>query len=74
MVKQKKHTARNQTFKAHRNGIKKVKKQRYMNLKGVDPKFLRNQRFAKRNNKRGQKKSMAAVERGWGSSPLHFPS
>ena len=56
MVKQKKHTARNQTFKAHRNGIKKVKKQRYMNLKGVDPKFLRNQRFAKRNNKRGHKK------------------
>ena len=47
MVKQKKHTARNQTFKAHRNGIKRVKKQRYMNLKGVDPKFLRNQRFAK---------------------------
>ena len=56
MVKQKNHTARNQTFKAHRNGIKKVKKQRYSNLKGVDPKFLRNQRFAKRNNRRGQKK------------------
>ncbi|KAJ3340024.1 GID complex subunit containing RING finger motif [Gonapodya sp. JEL0774] len=34
--------------KAHRNGIKKAKRQRHPSLKGVDPKFLRNQRFAKK--------------------------
>lgn len=35
MVKQKNHTARNQSYKAHRNGIKKPKRQRYSSLKGV---------------------------------------
>lgn len=35
MVKQKIHTARNQTVKAHRNGIKKPKRQRYRSTKGV---------------------------------------
>ena len=40
------HTAHNQTRKAHRNGIKKPKKQRYSSRKGMDPKFLRNQKFA----------------------------
>jgi len=35
MVKQKNHTARNASYKAHRNGIKKGIKQRYMALKGV---------------------------------------
>ena len=55
MVKQKNHTARNQTFKAHRNGIKRPKKQRFRSTKGMDPKFVRNQRWAKRNNRKGQK-------------------
>ncbi|KAI3660461.1 hypothetical protein MP638_004290 [Amoeboaphelidium occidentale] len=40
--------------KAHKNGIRKPKSNRYPSLKGVsirvDPKFLRNQRFAKKNN------------------------
>ena len=44
MAKSKNHTAHNQTRKAHRNGIHKVKKQRYVSLKGVDPKFLKNRR------------------------------
>ena len=44
MAKSKNHTANNQTYKAHRNGIKRVKKQRFMSLKGMDPKFIRNQR------------------------------
>lgn len=35
MVKQKNHTARNATYKAHRNGIKEGVKQRYMAQKGV---------------------------------------
>lgn len=35
MVKQKNHTNRNQSFKAHRNGIKKTKRQRFSSLRGV---------------------------------------
>ncbi|RKO91530.1 ribosomal L29e protein family-domain-containing protein, partial [Blyttiomyces helicus] len=42
------HTNHNQNKKAHRNGIKKPKVNRYPSLRGVDPKFLRNQRFAKK--------------------------
>ncbi|KAG0047640.1 60S ribosomal protein L29 [Gryganskiella cystojenkinii] len=48
MAKSKNHTNHNQNKKAHRNGIKKVKSQRHPNLKGVCPKFVRNQRFAKK--------------------------
>ncbi|PPR01786.1 hypothetical protein CVT24_001701 [Panaeolus cyanescens] len=40
------HTNHNQNKKAHRNGIKKPKSQRSPSLKGVDPKFRRNQKFA----------------------------
>lgn len=46
MAKSKNHTAHNQTRKAHRNGIKKPKSNRYPSLKGVDPKFMRNARHA----------------------------
>ncbi len=52
MAKSKYHTSHNDNAKAHRNGIKKPKKQKYNSLKGVDPKFLRNLRFAKKANKR----------------------
>ncbi|VDD77655.1 unnamed protein product [Mesocestoides corti] len=38
--------------KNHRNGIHRPRKQRFPSLKGVDPKFLRNMRFAKKKNKR----------------------
>lgn len=48
MAKSKNHTNHNQNFKAHRNGIKKPKRQRYSSLRGVDQKFIRNQRHAKR--------------------------
>jgi large subunit ribosomal protein L29e len=51
MAKSKNHTAHNQSYKAHRNGIKKVKKQKYTSRKGMDPKFLRNQRYAKKHNR-----------------------
>ena len=44
MAKSKNHTAHNQSKKAHRRGIKKVARQRYASLKGVDPKFIRNRR------------------------------
>ncbi|BBM99756.1 large subunit ribosomal protein L29e [Marchantia polymorpha subsp. ruderalis] len=51
MAKSKNHTAHNQSYKAHKNGIKKPKKQKYASRKGMDPKFLRNQRYAKKHNK-----------------------
>eukprot|EP00842_Homolaphlyctis_polyrhiza_P005399 jgi/Hompol1/5860/HPOL_001114-RA len=47
MAKSKNHTNHNQNKKAHRNGIKKPQRNRYVSLKGVDPKFRRNQRYAK---------------------------
>jgi len=48
MAKSKNHTNHNQNRKAHRNGIKKPKHERYSSQRGVDQKFLRNQRFARR--------------------------
>ncbi|KAH0520446.1 60S ribosomal protein L29 [Microtus ochrogaster] len=59
MAKSKNHTTHNQSQKWHRNGIKKPGSQRYESLKGVDPKFLRNMRFAKKHNKKGLKKMQA---------------
>ena len=58
MAKSKNHTTHNQSRKWHRNGIKKPWSQRYESLKGVDPKILRNMRFAKE-NKKGLKKMRA---------------
>eukprot|EP00283_Hemiselmis_rufescens_P008567 CAMPEP_0173419790 /NCGR_PEP_ID=MMETSP1357-20121228/1506_1 /TAXON_ID=77926 /ORGANISM="Hemiselmis rufescens, Strain PCC563" /LENGTH=72 /DNA_ID=CAMNT_0014382487 /DNA_START=23 /DNA_END=241 /DNA_ORIENTATION=+ len=55
MAKSKNHTAHNQNFKAHRNGITKAKVGLKVSTKGMDPKFLRNAKFAKKNNKAGQK-------------------
>ncbi|KAL7414328.1 ribosomal L29e protein family-domain-containing protein [Mrakia frigida] len=46
MAKSKNHTAHNQTYKAHRNGIKKPKLNRHPSMNGVDPKFRRNLKFA----------------------------
>ncbi|KAH0512211.1 60S ribosomal protein L29 [Microtus ochrogaster] len=59
MAKFKNHTTHNQSRKWHKNGIKKPRSQRYESLKGVDPKFLRNMRFAKNHNKKGLKKMQA---------------
>ncbi|WP_411017616.1 eL29 family ribosomal protein [Salmonella sp. s51090] len=55
MAKSKNHTSHNQSKKNHRNGIKRPKTQRYPSLKGVDPKFLKNLRFAKKHNIRHPK-------------------
>ncbi|CAG8488127.1 7110_t:CDS:2 [Paraglomus occultum] len=60
MAKSKNHTNHNQNRKAHRNGIKKPKSYRYPSLKGVDPKFLRNQRFAKKGTVAALKAKRAA--------------
>ncbi|KAF8375454.1 rpl-29 [Pristionchus pacificus] len=68
MAKSKNHTSHNQIKpikrtlsdrKDHRNGIHKPTKQRYMSMKGVDPKFLKNLRFAKKHNKNHVKESKA---------------
>ncbi|KAE8778124.1 Eyes absent-like protein 4 [Hordeum vulgare] len=50
MAKSKNHTAHNQSYKAHRNGIKKPKRQRQASTKGMDPKFLRNLRYSRKHN------------------------
>ncbi|CAK5007266.1 unnamed protein product [Meloidogyne enterolobii] len=60
MAKSKNHTNHNQNSKDHRNGIYKPKRQRYQSMKGVDPKFLRNLRFAKKHNKRHPKVESSA--------------
>jgi hypothetical protein len=49
MAKSKNHTNQNQNKKAHRNGIKRAAKRR-PSLSGVDPKFVRNLRYAKKKN------------------------
>ncbi|OEU22435.1 ribosomal L29e protein family protein [Fragilariopsis cylindrus CCMP1102] len=57
MVKSKNTCAHNNTQKAHANGIKKAKSNKKISTRGMDPKFLRNQKFAKKYNgtKRVQK-------------------
>jgi len=50
MAKSKNHTTHHQSRKNHRNGIKRPQTHKYRPLKGMDPKFLRNQRFAKKKN------------------------
>ncbi|KAL1211881.1 Large ribosomal subunit protein eL29z [Cardamine amara subsp. amara] len=50
MAKSKNHTAHNQSAKAHKNGIKKPRRHRHASTKGMDPKFLRNQRYARKHN------------------------
>jgi len=50
MAKSKNHTAHNQTRKAHRNGIYKPQYHKYTKTKGMDPKFLRNQKWANKHN------------------------
>uniref|UniRef100_A0A0B7BUT7 60S ribosomal protein L29 n=1 Tax=Arion vulgaris TaxID=1028688 RepID=A0A0B7BUT7_9EUPU len=45
MAKSKNHTSHNQNRKDHRNGIKKPLKTRYISMKGVDQKYLRNLRY-----------------------------
>nr|XP_006199878.1 60S ribosomal protein L29-like [Vicugna pacos] len=51
MAKSKNHTTHNQSREWHRNSIKKPRSQRSVSLKGADPKFLRNMRFAKKHKK-----------------------
>jgi len=68
MAKSKNHTNHNQNKKQHRNGIHRPKSQRYPSLKGVDPKFLRNLRFAKKHNVQHPKPKAVATK--WHSSSV----
>ncbi|MBA0612597.1 hypothetical protein Godav_013180, partial [Gossypium davidsonii] len=69
MAKSKNHTAHNQSYKAHKNGIKKPKRQRHTSTKGMDPKFLRNQRYARKHNK---KNGESAAEEDQDPYLLHY--
>ncbi|ORX42452.1 hypothetical protein BCR36DRAFT_407046 [Piromyces finnis] len=60
MAKSKNHTNHNQIRKQHRNGIKRAPHHKYPSLRGVDPKFLRNQRFAKKGSFAARKAAAAA--------------
>lgn len=64
MAKSKNHTNHNQNKKNHRNGIKKPRKQIHGSLKGVDPKFLKNQRFAKKHNVKAKPAAKTADKTG----------
>ncbi|KAN0063365.1 60S ribosomal protein L29 [Thecaphora frezii] len=46
--------------KAHRNGIKKPKRLRHPSMRGVDPKFVRNQRFAQHGTEKVNKAARLA--------------
>lgn len=50
VLQQKNTCAHNNTHKAHANGIKKKKRTKYVSTRGMDPKFLRNQKFCKKWN------------------------
>ncbi|XP_014212196.1 60S ribosomal protein L29-1 [Copidosoma floridanum] len=64
MAKSKNHTNHNQSRKAHRNGIQKPKRYRHESTLGMDLKFLRNQKFAKKHNlKPAMQKKRAAFRK-----------
>ncbi|PXF46309.1 60S ribosomal protein L29 [Gracilariopsis chorda] len=62
MAKSKNHTAHNQSYKNHRNGIKKPKKQTIPSRKGMDLKFLKNQKYALRGTILARKKAARAAQ------------
>ena len=61
VAKSKNHSRHSHSPKWHGNGIKKPRSQ--LSLKGVDPEFPRNTRFAKKHNKKGLKKMQANYAR-----------
>ena len=50
MAKSTNHTAHNQSYKNHRNGIKRVRTLKVSSKKGQDQKMVRNSKFAHRGN------------------------
>lgn len=58
MAKSKNHTNHNNTYKNHRNGIKKPKVHRKRSSKGVYQKFLKNQKFVVQGNRKVVEKAL----------------
>merc|ERR1712137_683559 len=58
MAKSKNHTGHNQSYKNHRNGIKKTRRPRQMSMEGMNCRFVRNQAFAKRGMKEQDKEEL----------------
>ncbi|XP_064483540.1 uncharacterized protein LOC135396481 [Ornithodoros turicata] len=56
MAKTKNHTNHNQNRKDHRNGIKRPRRNLKLSMRGMDPKFVKNLRFARKHNAKGLKK------------------
>ena len=50
MAKSKNHTNHNQNRKHHRNPTRKPNTKQKIKMKGMDPKFLKNLKFAKKHN------------------------
>ncbi|KFB49340.1 AGAP006612-PA-like protein [Anopheles sinensis] len=63
MAKSKNHTNHNQNQKAHKNGIKKPKSQKYESTRGMCQKLLRNLRFSKKGNLSHEEQQKRAEER-----------
>ncbi|KII95378.1 hypothetical protein PLICRDRAFT_170038 [Plicaturopsis crispa FD-325 SS-3] len=62
MAKSKNHTNHNQSYKAHRNGLRKpVSKGKTRSLKGVDAKFRRNARHAHAGSYKARQEQKAAA-------------
>nr|XP_018260270.1 50S small subunit ribosomal protein L29 [Kwoniella dejecticola CBS 10117]OBR82428.1 50S small subunit ribosomal protein L29 [Kwoniella dejecticola CBS 10117] len=61
MAKSKNHTAHNQNKKAHKNGIKRTQTVKYKSMKGVDPKFRRNARFAAQGSAKAVREAKASA-------------
>ena len=59
MAKSKNHTNHNQNKKAHRNGIRRPKSNKHASMKGVDPKFRRNLKYAQQ----GTQKAIRAAKK-----------
>jgi len=64
MAKSKNHTNHNQNRKHHRNPTRKPSTKQRIKMKGMDPKFLKNLKFAKKHNlnKHQQEKRAAAAK------------
>lgn len=66
MAKSKNHTAHNQSYKDHRNGIKRPTRHYYPSRKGVDVKFLKNQKYALKGSQKAVARARKAAKRGDG--------
>jgi large subunit ribosomal protein L29e len=62
MAKSKNHTNHNQSRKAHRNPTRKPSCKTQYKMKGMDPKFLKNLKFAKKHNLNRAQQEKRAIQ------------